>query len=240
MSDNERTLELIQAAIDGEATEKERAELAQILANSAEARESDRALREVVARLDAVVFADPSPMRQRILEDIRRSRASRKVIPFAPRRRAVLAAAYGVAAAVVIAFALNRFIEHREHPVRPAQAAAAMGGFDETSDWPVVARVLSRGEKDASLTVRERDDRYAIRPVMAGNGPVSIAWDRQKFKLLEVLPPGDVQKDSDEVTFPDRSKKVAVILQRREGALGPAVVRMVVEGKEISRATINF
>jgi hypothetical protein len=240
MPTSERTLELIQLAIDGQASEEERAELGQILANSGEARETYRALREVVEQLEAVPTSDAPPMRDAILERIRRSTIPANVTPFGTRRRMVLAAVYAVAAAIVIGVALNRLIERRDHSVPPAHAAATMARLD-IDDWPVVARVTSTGATGTmTLTVRRLGDRYAIQPIVAGQGAVSVAWDRQKLMLLEVLPPGAVQSEADEVTFADRSKQVAVILRRRDQASGSAVVRMVIAGRESLRATINF
>ncbi len=249
MSNSERTLELIQLALDGEASEEESAELGQILANSGEAREAYRALRELVEKLEAVPSSDPPPMREAILERIRNSTSvaqallpvqaqTRVSVPH--RRRLLLAAVYAVAAAIVIGVALNRLIERREHAVSPTHAAAAMARLDDIDNWPIVARVSSRGAMEKmTLTVRRQGDRYAIQPILAGPGAVSVAWDRQKLALLEVLP-GGVQSDADEVTFADRSKQVAVVLRRRDGASGSAVVRMIIAGKEGLRATINF
>jgi hypothetical protein len=241
MADSERTLELIQLALDGETTEAERAELDQTLANSAEARETYRALRDVVERLEAVPFAPTPPMRAAILEAIRRSTRHVNVTPFNARRRTVLAVAYAVAAAIVLGVALNRLIEIRERPVQPAHAAATMARLDDIDTWPVVSRVSSRGATEAvTLTVRRQGDRYALQPAVAGHAAVTVAWDREKLTLFEVLPPRDVQADANEITFADRSKQMAVILQRRQGASGSAVVRILIAGKESLRTTINF
>jgi hypothetical protein len=235
---NERTLELIQLAIDGEASEEERAELAHILAILEEARETDRALREVVERLESSPEAEPPSMRAAILQGVAQTLLSvplhaqtRVSVPH--RRRRVLAAVYAVAAAIVVGLAVERLIEHREHSVRPSNAAAAMAGIDDLSDWPVVTRL-------SSLTVRRQGDRFAVQPAMAGQGPLSVAWDGGKLVLSEVLPPADVQRDQDEITFADRNKQVTVILQRREGASGTAVIRILAAGREVSRTTINF
>lgn len=239
MPNSERTLELIHLALDGETSEAERAELDQILANSAEARETYRAFRDVVERLEAVPFAPTPPMRAAILEAIRRSTAPVNVTPFGARRRTVLAVVYAVAAAIVLGVALNRLIELREHPVQPAHAAAAMARLDDIDTWPVVSRVSFRGATEAvTLTIRRQSDRYALQPAAAG--AVTVAWDREKLTLFEVLPPRDVQADANEVTFADRSKHVAVIVQRRDGASGSAVVRILIAGKESLRTTINF
>ena len=61
---DDRTLELIQLAIDGEATQNDRAELDAILASSPEARAMFEAMKNVARQLDAVPMVDPPGVRQ--------------------------------------------------------------------------------------------------------------------------------------------------------------------------------
>ena len=70
---DDRTLELIQLAIDGEATQNDRAELDAILASSPEARAMFEAMKDVARQLDAVPMAEPPGVRPAVMEKIRSS-----------------------------------------------------------------------------------------------------------------------------------------------------------------------
>lgn len=209
---DERTLELIQLAVDGEATESDRAELDAILTNSAEARTMWEAMRDVARRLDGVPVAEPPHVRPAVLERIRssvrtdfsRSRLTR-VGPYTFRRRTVLAVVYAVAAAIVIGVGVDRLLVER---VRPQESAASMVTPD-VNDWPLVTRT-------ADVTVRALGDRYAVQPRTG-----VVDWEHRKLELVERM-------------------GSSVILQRRHGATGSAMIRLSIAGREVFRTPVSL
>src|SRR5438309_1130481 len=98
-------IEIIQLAIDGEATPEQETRLRQMLANSPEARATHDALRNLAQQLDSVPLVDPPPMREDILANL-----PANVAPFHSRRRILLGLAYAAAAVIVIGVAVQRFV----------------------------------------------------------------------------------------------------------------------------------
>jgi hypothetical protein len=208
---DDRTLELIQLAIDGEATESDRAELDAILANSPEARAMFEAMKDVARQLDAVPMAEPPGVRPAVMERIRSSVRTgfglsrpTKVGPHTFRRRTVLAVIYAVAAAIVIGVGIDRLVLER---VRPQESGASMVAPD-VNDWPVVTRT-------ADVTLRTLGDRYAVQPRIG-----VVDWDHRKLELVERM-------------------GSSVILQRRNGATGSAMIRLSIEGREVFRTPLR-
>jgi ferric-dicitrate binding protein FerR (iron transport regulator) len=203
---DDRTLELIQLTIDGEATESDRAELDAILTNSAQARAMYEAMRDVARQLDAVPMAEPPHVRPVVMEKIRSRTVWRRPPPAAAfRRRTVLAVIYAVAAAIVIGVGVDRLLVER---VRPQESAASMVAPD-VNDWPLVTRT-------ADVTVRALGDRYAVQP---RNGVVD--WDHRKLEIVE-------------------RRGSSVILQRRQGATGSAMIRLSIVGREVFRTPVGL
>src|ERR1700686_1047000 len=202
---NERTLELIQLAPDGEGTERDRGELDTIPPNSAEARAMYEAMREVARQLDAVPMAEPPHVRTTVMDKIRsrtsvgtgfsRSRPT-QVGPHTFRRRTVVAVIYAVAAAIVIGVGVDRLLVER---VRPQESAASMLAPDLNS-WPLVTRT-------PDVTGRALGDRYAVQPRTG-----VVDWDHQKLELTERM-------------------GSSVVLQRRHGATGSAMIRLSIAGR---------
>ncbi len=230
---DDRTLELIQLAIDDEATEKDRAELDAILANSPEARAMFEAMKDVARQLDAVPMAEPPGVRPVVMEKIRSfvgGRSSLVEVPTSPdqrpttndqrdsgrsvwrrpppaaafRRRTVLAVIYAVAAVIVIGVGVDRLLVER---VRPQESAASMVAPD-VNEWPVVTRT-------ADVTVRALGDRYAVQPRTG-----VVDWDHRRLDLVERM-------------------GSSVILQRRTGAAGSAMIRLSIDGREVFRTPVR-
>jgi anti-sigma factor RsiW len=203
---DDRTLELIQLTIDGEATESDRAELDAILTNSAQARAMYEAMRDVARQLDAVPMAEPPHVRPVVMEKIRSRTVWRRPPPAAAfRRRTVLAVIYAVAAAIVIGVGVDRLLVER---VRPQESAASMVAPD-VNDWPLVTRT-------ADITVRALGDRYAVQPRTG-----VIDWDHRKLEIVE-------------------RRGSSVILQRRQGASGSAMIRLSIAGREVFRTPVGL
>jgi len=201
---DDRTLELIQLTIDGEATESDRAELDAILTNSAEARAMYEAMRDVVRQLDGVPMAEPPHVRPLVMETIRSRAVWRRPPPAAAfRRRTMVAVIYAVAAAIVIGVGVDRLLVER---VKPQESAASMVAPD-VNDWPLVTRT-------ADVTVRALGDRYAVQPRTG-----VVDWDHRKLELVERM-------------------GSSVILQRRQGTTGSAMIRLSIAGREVFRAPV--
>ena len=201
---DDRTLELIQLAIDGEATESDRAELDAILTNSAEARAMYEAMRDVARQLDGVPMAEPPHVRPVVMERIRSRTVWRRPPPAAAfRRRTVLAVIYAVAAAIVIGVGVDRLLVER---VRPQESAASMV-VPDVNDWPLVTRT-------AEVTVRALGERYAVQPRTG-----VVDWDHRKLELVERM-------------------GSSVVLQRRQGVTGSAMIRLSIAGREVFRTPV--
>lgn len=237
MSSDERTTELIHLAVDGEATERDLAELDDLLARSAEARVMRDEIEDLVRQLNGMPTAEPPRLKEAILDEIGHTATARmKVIPFRPRRRVVAVAAWAVAASLVLAIAINRLIVTREHSVQPSQASASMTRQD-VLEWPAVADVSTPA---AHLVVRRNGDLFAVQPVVTGDGPISIRWDAGRFDLDEAAPSPEPSRDAAEVTFSRTKKSATIILRRRPDAFGTTDVQLAVGGTEAAHATLTL
>ena len=206
-------LEIIQLAIDGQATAEDEARLREILATSAEAQAAYDALADLVRHLEAVPLIDPPGIRESVLPRLHPAR----VTPFRARRRTVLAFAYAAAAVIVIGVAIHRAIP-------PPRSAATMVHMEE--DFPVVAQLSS---PEGTMTIRRNGDEYELQAKVIGEGPVSLEWDGQKLSPATGM-----------ATFGDRSKPIRLILRRRSGASGSAVIRLRFPQKEILKTTVEL
>lgn len=153
--------ELIQLAIDGEATPEQRAELQERLAASAENRAAFALMQDLANQLERMPMVEPtSPMQWRPASASRTPRVRRYSRP-------LLAFAYTAAAVLIIVFAVQRALP-------PSQTAATMTRLEE--DWPVVARAVSA---EGKLTIRGNGSEFAVE--VTGSGPASLEWDRSKL-----------------------------------------------------------
>jgi len=209
---DDRTLELIHLAIDSEATESDRAELDAILANSAEARAMFEAMRDVARRLDGVPTAEPPHVRPAVLEKIRSSVRT----GFSPSRLTEVGP--------------NPFRRRTVLAVVYAVAAAVVIGVGV--DRLLVERVRPQESaasmvapdvndwplvtRTADVTVRALGDRYAVQPRTG-----VVDWEQGKLELVERM-------------------GSSVILQRRHGATGSAMIRLSIAGTEVFRIPVSL
>jgi hypothetical protein len=206
-------LEIMQLALDGQATEEELESLRETLAASPEAQATYDALCNLVRRLEAVPLIDPPAIRASVLSRLRPAR----VTLFRPRRRTLLALAYAAAAVIVIGVAIHRAIP-------PSPSAATMVRMEE--DFPVVAQLSSR---EATMTIRRNGDEFEVQAKVTGQGPVSLEWDGQKLSPA-----------TGSATFADRTEPIRLILNRRSGAAGSAVIRLRLPEKELLKTTVEL
>lgn len=219
---SEQSIELIHLVIDGEATPRQHAELQEILARSAEARQFYESMRELAQSLDSVPPAAAPGLKSDVLA-VLRTRRPAATVPFPAarfRRRVVLGAAWAAAAVLAIVLAVDRLIltGGKLDRVVPAQAAASLPPRDVNA-WPLLTRVESEG---GALTIRRSGDRYALQFLPEPEETLTISWDDEKLDFLS--------ESSDGI----------VVLQRREGAAGSAAVSVLLEDKPILQTSIDL
>ena len=142
---NPSTIELIQLAIDGEATPSQRAELESILAASPEARDYFDSIDRVAKTIGNAPRVEPSPsIRDDVMSALRNRTATVvSMNQHRTRRRHLLAYGWAAAAAAVILVALYPLVSGRKAEIIPSQAGATMAAMSADS-WPLVARVSAR------------------------------------------------------------------------------------------------
>lgn len=171
---------------------------------------------EVVKQLESVPQVEPPDLRGAVMGRLRGAPTPAGV-GGAPRRRHVLAGlAWAAAIVIVVAVA----VERKNLPWQQTSATMAPVPVEQ---WPIVARVAVPDE--GRLTIRRNGNQFAIQPFAAAGSPVSVAWDQKKLQMSDVLP--------------DTKGPEVIILQRRPGAVGTAVIQLNVAGHEVLKTAIS-
>lgn len=234
MSHDERTTQLIQRAVDGQATESDLAELDAKLAESAEELVMRDEIESIARRLKGMPPAVRPSVKNAILNEISHEE-TQKVVPFRSRRRLVAVASWAIAASLVVGFGVYQWVQHEES-LQPGQASASMLRMD-VNDWATVANVSSENGK---LIVRRNGDLYAVQPILASPVPVSIRWDAGRFDLAEAYPSASVTRDGAEVSFGAAKKNPTIVLRRRPDAFGSTDIEFSAPGNDSARATVSL
>lgn len=253
---DEHTLELIHLVVDGTASVAQAQELEQILKNSAEARDALASLGATVRALDALPLMEAPPgLKEKILESTQGSSgAPARVLPFR-RRRWILGAAWGTAAAALVAYAVISHSSGTPDRSPAPLAAGAMVDLDNQTgaqNWPLVSQMVAQNPEDdpegapAALTVRRSGDRILLQTdLRVGRAkPMLLKWDAKKFALLEPQsgqghPPMGAESGAI-VISPETVGPISLLLSPREGATGSGVVSLNQEGREIIQTTIQI
>ena len=234
MSHDERTSQLIQSAVAGQATDNELAELDALLAESAE----EFVMRDEIESIARQMKRMPSTVRpsvkDAILSEISHEE-TQKIVPFRSHRRLVAVASWAIAASLVVAFGVYQFVEHQQS-MEPGQASASMTRMG-VNDWNVVANISSANGK---LIVRRNGDLFAVQPVVASPVPVTIRWDAGRFDLSEAYPSPDASRDGAEVSFGASKKHPTIVLHRRPDAFGATDIELSAPGNDTARATVSL
>jgi hypothetical protein len=130
------------------------------------------------------------------------------------RRRVLIGLAWAAAIVIVIGVVFQR-------QSLPWQHTAATLAPLPVEKWPVVARVAV--PEEGRLTIRRSGDQFAIQPFASTSEAISVAWDQKKLQLADVVSDPEV-----------------VILQRKNGAFGSAVIQLNVGGREVLRTAISL
>jgi hypothetical protein len=109
MSHDERTTQLIQAAVAGQATESDLAELDARLAESAEQFVMRDEIESIARRLKGMAPATRASVKDAVLNEISHEE-TQKIVPFRARRRLVAVASWAIAASLVV-------VEHTKNAI---------------------------------------------------------------------------------------------------------------------------
>lgn len=230
---SETTLELINVAIDEEATPSERAELAQILGQSDNALREFEALSTVNGLLKTAAAAEAPSVHDAVMGELRRRVAqprSSTIIPAGGRfsRRRIVFLGWAAAAAVVLGFAVAPFVGSRDGgpPVPTTGVSGAMAPM-HVDDWPAIAD--ARSGSGLSAMIRRQNNRLAVIVAVAGPADVTVAWPAGKLALADPAATG--QPAAAERTIHCAEKDCPVVLLQY-AAKSPAEITVSVRNGE--------
>ena len=235
MSHDERTTQLIQRAVDGQASETDLAELDARLAESAEELVMRDEIESIARRLNGMPAAARPSVKTAVLNEISHEE-TQKIVPFRSRRRLVAVASWAIAASLVVGFGVYQWVQQHDQSTQNSQASASMLRMD-VDDWSTVANVSSSNGK---LIVRRNGDLFAVQPVMASPVPVTIRWDAGRFDLAEAYPSPRASRDGAEVSFGASKKNPTIVLRRRPDAFGSTDIEFSAPGNDSARATVSL
>ena len=169
---------------------------------------------DLVRQLEAVPQVEPPEMKTSILANLRAPHPAfgSRAEGAAKRRVRVLV---GLAWAAAIIIVVTIVIERQSLPWQHASATIV-----PVDQWRVIARLAV--PEEGKLIIRRSGDQFAIQPSAATSEPISVAWDQKKLQMADVV-------------FSDPE---VVILERKNGASGSAVIQLNVGGREVLRTAI--
>jgi hypothetical protein len=122
----------------------------------------------------------------------------------------------GLAWAAAIIIVVTVVVERKSLPWQHTSAAIA-----PVEKWQIVARVAV--PEEGKLIVRRNGDQFAIQPSASTSEAISVAWDTKKLEIADVI-----------------SEQEVLILQRKNGASGSAVIQLNVGGREVLRTAVSL
>ncbi|HYS54144.1 MAG TPA: hypothetical protein VER58_10320 [Thermoanaerobaculia bacterium] len=167
---------------------------------------------EVVQQLESVPQVEPPDMRGAVIGKLRAPHPARG------RRHLLVSLAWAAAVVIVVSVA---YIERNSLPWEHTEATMAPLPFDH---WKVVTRIGV--PQEGRLTVRRNGDQFAIQPYAFNGEPISVAWDQKKLDMSDVLS--------------DTSGPEVVILHKKSGASGWAVIQLNIGGHEVLKTAISI
>jgi hypothetical protein len=177
---------------------------------------------DLVRQLEAVPLVEPPEMKDDILGSLRSAAARRRLEGGAKAphsegakrrvRGVLIGLAWAAAIVIVVAVVLQRQSLPWQH------ASATIAPIDQ---WQIVARV--QVPEEGKLVIRRSGDQFAIQPSAFTSEPISVAWDQKKLEMADVVSDPEV-----------------VILQRKSGATGSAVIQLNVGGREVLRTAVSL
>jgi hypothetical protein len=174
-----RTVELINLAVDGEASESELRELDTILASSPEAVATLEAYEQLSSQLaSANDLTPPSSLKTNILREIAARRQPARegfwetVRDFVSNRRPVVAFGSLVAAGLIIVLATPLLHDSSRPPAPDSSYSGAMRKLDPAE------RVYRSGDGSLAATVRQTPTVVTIEPSTPDSVELTLLWDR--------------------------------------------------------------
>lgn len=187
---SESTVELINLAVDEQASPAQQAELAEILRNSPEARIALDSIRDVVQSLEAAPpFEAPPSLKNDVLDAIRATRAERPdkrpwlgVFGDVDRRWSVLAA-WTAVAAVVLVIAFLPQVRSGSGALSPAETTGVSGAMTRVqASSTEVARATS-STRELRIAIRRDVDRLVLQSTTRDAAEITFSWDPAKLAL---------------------------------------------------------
>jgi hypothetical protein len=184
---------------------------------------------ELVRQLDAVPQVEPPEMKTSILARLRAphppfghllpASGAKDLKAETPRlaKRRVRGVAIGLAWAAAIIIVVTVVVERKSLPWQHVSATIA----PPVDKWPIVARAAV--PEEGKLIVRRSGDQFAIQPSATTSEAISVAWDQKKLEIADVVSDPEV-----------------LILQRKNGASGSAVIQLNVGGREVLRTVVSL
>jgi hypothetical protein len=169
---------------------------------------------EVVKQLESVPQVEPPDMRGAVIGKLRGPLPA----PAKSRRHVITGVAWAAAIVIVVAVA---YVERNALPWEHTEATMAPLPFDR---WKVVTRIGV--PQEGRLTVRRNGDQFAIQPFAFNGEPISVAWDQKKLDMSNVLS--------------DTGGPEVVILHKKNGASGWAVIQLNIGGHEVLKTAISL
>jgi hypothetical protein len=166
---------------------------------------------DLVRQLEAVPQVEAPDMKDDILARIRSPHPAFRA---GGHRGLLIGLAWAAAIVIVVTVALER----RSLPWQHTSAAIAPLNVDK---WQVVAQTAV--PEEGKLIIRRSGDQFAIQPSASTSEPISVAWDQKKLEVADVVSDPEV-----------------VILQRKKGASGSAVIQLNVGEREVLRTTVSL
>lgn len=248
---NERAFELMNLALDGQATPSEQVELRGALEGSQEARSTYEELRELNAELEwyGSLSVSAQGVKDAVMQQLHRRvesshKPSSSVIAFSSRPRRVLAWAWGVAAAAILVIALYPVFTQRSGPSLSQFDARGSMTPSGTSGWPRVSEVTSiEANRQVTLVVRRSGDRFALDIEVSGerNAPISVQWNPRQLKVLafpDVAGDTSRTRETGSITYPAEAPGRATFVFSRVVTSGSSEVVVSVAGKELLRTSV--
>ncbi len=225
--DNERFIELVNLAADGQATPLQKAELEALLQLSDDARALDASTRELVSRLDRVETVDPPiELRPNVMRRVRSATPHVARPGFTRRRRFALAWA-AAAALVLMVLLVDRPRRTDDHGAVMAPATA----------WPVVAS-LKAGEH--ALVIRQKGNLYRLEPAISGPYPAvtTLSWDPEAAVLVAIPSRLDASSSAHKVEFTHHGAEDRAAVTIRHLGGEPFEIRVAFSGTEVLRTRV--
>jgi len=242
---NERVMGLMQRAVDGEASDSERAEISETTRDSAEASTTYEELKALVEELESQPLAAAPDLKPEVLSRIRGSmdrgagQTRSRVTILRYQRKRQMARLYAVAALIVLAISLYPILKSQTSPIDSSQAAGTMAPL-QVNEWPVTNRARSGL---STLTVRRKGDQLAVEvKVDKSGGVVSIPLDPGQLRVV-ALPRGAgngrpaVRSGGIEYSNPAEGRSTFVF--RKLHPTETAKIIVLVDGKELLHTSVN-